>query len=316
MSNLQEQEMSVNQRTKPSQKKFDFHPRAHSTHCVRELQPIPQVRFIGGFLLLISFIMALIILLCASAEASAGEYCFMVRDLKTGKNLVYEGECTRKMSPCSTFKIVLSLMGYDAGILENLTAPMWPYEESYGAEREELKQAHNPRMWIDNSCVWYSQVLAEKLGKNRFDRYVKLFGYGNGDTSGDPGQHNGLTGCWLCSSLKISPEGQVSFLSKLVRQEFPVSPTAYKYTGKLLFLGDLPGGWKLYGKTGTGFQEKKDGVLDYKRQFGWFAGWAINGDRCLVIARLIFDRREEQGYAGKRAREQVKEWLARQLKAL
>lgn len=309
-------DIMMNQAPRSSLKKFDSHSRARRARCLYLLPAPLRTRFMQGFLSLMSLLAALIMPSCASAEAFSGTHCFMVRDLKTGKNLVYEGECTRKMSPCSTFKIALSLMGYDAGILENLTAPLWPYEESYGAAREELKQAHNPRMWIDNSCVWYSQVLAEKLGKNRFDRYVKLFGYGNGDTSGDPGHHNGLTGCWLCSSLKISPEGQVAFLSKLVRRELAVSPAAYKYTGELLFLGDLPGGWKLYGKTGTGFQEKKDGALDYKRQFGWFVGWAINGDRCLVIARLIFDRREEQGYAGKRAREQVKEWLTRQLKAL
>lgn len=250
-----------------------------------------------------------LIFFCTAAGAFAGDSSFLVRDLDRGKDLVREGDCSLEMSPCSTFKIALCLMGFDAGILKDSRTPLWPYDESYGADREELKQPHNPQMWIRNSCVWYSRVLAGNLGMDRFKHYIDLFEYGNRDIAGDPGKHNGLTGCWLCSSLRITPEGQVSFLSRFLRRDLKVSRRSYELTRDLLFIDKLAGGWSLYGKTGTGFQANKDGELDYKRQFGWFVGWAEGNGRTLVFARLILDQREEQGYAGKRAMSQVRDWL-------
>lgn len=39
----------------------------------------------------------------------------------------------KQMSPCSTFKIPLSLMGYDAEVLKDETNPTWDFQEGHDA---------------------------------------------------------------------------------------------------------------------------------------------------------------------------------------
>lgn len=135
--------------------------------------------------------------------------CFLVHEHQ--RAIYKEGDCSARHAPCSTFKIVLSLIGYNEGLLLNETHPEWPFQEGYLDDLERWKQAHTPLMWMKNSCVWYSQVLAQKLGIARFKEYIEEMNYGNRDVSGDKGQDNGLTRSWLSSSLKISPEEQVFF---------------------------------------------------------------------------------------------------------
>ena len=62
------------------------------------------------------------------------------------------------MSPCSIFKIAISLMGFDSGILLDDTHPTCDFKPGYVDCLERWKQPHNPKMWLANSCVWYSQM--------------------------------------------------------------------------------------------------------------------------------------------------------------
>lgn len=64
------------------------------------------------------------------------------------------------------------------------------------------------------------------------------------------------------------------------------------------------GGWRVSGKTGTGFQLRPDGTSDPDRQVGWFVGWAQRQGTTLVFARLIEDEERSVGVrAGLRARD-------------
>ena len=60
--------------------------------------------------------------------ACAHELCTLVADADTGQSLVHSGPaCAERVTPASTFKIAISLMGYDAGILQDESRPAWPY---------------------------------------------------------------------------------------------------------------------------------------------------------------------------------------------
>ena len=133
--------------------------------------------------------------------------------------------------------------------------------------------------------------MTQHLGVEKFDRYIRAFGYGNRDGSGDAGKDNGLTRAWLSSSLKISPAGQIEFLRTLTRGKLPVSRYALDVTAAVTALGKLPGGWELHGKTGTGPFRKADGKPDQNHAYGWFVGWAVRDGRTVVFARLV----EEKG---------------------
>jgi len=229
--------------------------------------------------------------------------CTALADAATSITLRQVGVCDQRMTPASTFKIAISLMGYDSGFLKDTRSPALPFRVGYPDWNPSWKTTTVPASWIENSVVWYSQRITESLGKKRFARYVHTFSYGNEDVSGAPGKQDGLTGSWLSSSLKISPQEQLTFLAKIVRREFPVSPHAYEMTAKLTTVATLPNGWKVYGKTGTGAATKADGSEDWEHSIGWFVGWAVKGSRAIVFVRQIQDTKEETTYAGPRARE-------------
>ncbi len=243
-------------------------------------------------------------LLVASAAIHAEPLCTLLADATTAKVLRRSGaHCAQGYTPASTFKIPLSLMGYDAGFLTDEHLPAIPYREGAVALDPSWKTTVDPTSWIKNSVVWYSQQLTVWLGNERLTRYLGRFGYGNQDLSGNPGLNDGLTQAWLSSSLRISPLEQAAFLAKVATRQLPVSARAYEMTGRLLYVGELPNGWTVRGKTGTGFQMKDDGTADLSRQIGWFVGWATRGRRTIVFVYAVGDDTVQPSRAGPRARD-------------
>ncbi|HVQ14960.1 MAG TPA: penicillin-binding transpeptidase domain-containing protein, partial [Vicinamibacterales bacterium] len=174
--------------------------------------------------------------------------------------------------------------------------PAWPYKQEYQTWNDAWKQTTTPKTWLRDSVVWYSQVLTRKLGAGRLQDYVNKLAYANRDLSG------GLTTAWLSSSLQISATQQVEFVRRMVRQELPVSRAAVDRTMALMPLA-ATAGWRVSGKTGTGFQRGADGRNDQDRQVGWFVGWASREGRTVVFVRLLEDDRPERINAGLRARD-------------
>lgn len=247
--------------------------------------------------------MKVIILLCimlANSICIASETCFLAVE---GDTIIkQEGDCKKRWPPCSTFKIAISLMGYDADILEDESMPTWQYQDGYVDWNEKWKAPHKPSLWIVNSCVWYSQIITQKLGLKRFSTYVNKLKYGNQDISGDKGKNNGLTNCWLSSSLEISAEEQVNFLQKLIHEKLPVSVHAQKMTKNIIFVKELKNGWKLYGKTGNGSQLNADKSTKIDKQIGCFVGFLQKENRSIVFACWIADDQPEDTYASIRAK--------------
>ncbi|HVQ14880.1 MAG TPA: penicillin-binding transpeptidase domain-containing protein, partial [Vicinamibacterales bacterium] len=64
--------------------------------------------------------------------ASAATTCTLIVDAATGATLVRTGNrCDERLTPASTFKIPLSLIGFDSGILTDAARPAWPYQQEY-----------------------------------------------------------------------------------------------------------------------------------------------------------------------------------------
>ena len=216
--------------------------------------------------------------------AQTNTVCTLVVSADTGKTVLEEGDCGRRYSPASTFKIAISLMGFDSGILESPDKPVLPFKKGYTDFIPEWRHSQTPTTWMRDSVVWYSQQTTLRLGLKKFTGYLKAFDYGNQDASGDPGENNGLTHAWLSSSLQISPREQVGFLGKLVHRELPVSEKAVSNTSIILDQG-MKGDWHVFGKTGSGRTRGANGKLT--KPFGWFVGWANRGKETVLFARLI-----------------------------
>lgn len=217
--------------------------------------------------------------------------CTLLVDADTGKALVREGQCEQRVTPASTFKVAISLMGYDSGILLDTATPQLPFREGYVDWVPEWRATTGPAAWMKHSVVWYSQQLTTRLGAERFQSYLDRFDYGNRDASG------GLTEAWLGSSLKISADEQAVFLRKLVNHTLPVSAKAFDMTASLMRYARLRNGWDVYAKTGSGSEPGSP-------SHGWLVGWASSGSRTIVFARLVQDeQREPGGRAGLRVRD-------------
>ncbi len=228
---------------------------------------------------------SLLWLVFASA-AQAETLCTTLADAATGQVLKQDGRCDMRVTPASTFKIAISLIGFDSGFLVDEHHPVLAFRDGYADWNPAWRQPTDPARWIRYSVVWFSQVVTRHLGEARFSRYVKAFRYGNEDVSGDPEKYNGLTHAWLSSSLRISPLEQLAFLEKVVRRQLPVSARAYDMTDRITFVAQLPNGWEVHGKTGTGSPIDATGAKDLDHDYGWFVGWARKGQRAIVFARL------------------------------
>lgn len=226
--------------------------------------------------------------------------CTLIVDAESGATLRRNGSCDQQVSPASTFKIPLALMGYDSGILQNETTPRWDYKPEYNAIQRD-RHPVDPTSWEKDSVVWFSQQITRKLGTERFAAYVARFGYGNGDIAGNPGKKDGLTHAWLSSSLQISPKEQVYFVRRILDRSLPVSAKAFEMTDAVIPAFDA-GEWKVKGKTGTGWMTGKSIKVDRNRPFGWFVGWAEKGSQRVVFARLFVNDGKSPVLLGPRVR--------------
>lgn len=227
----------------------------------------------------------------------------VIEDLGTGATILHQGEGGMRFSPCSSFKIPIALMGFDAGVLTDPHHPRLDYRPEYAASMALHRKATDPTIWLRDSVVWYSQQTTQRLGFERFSDYVARFDYGNGDVSGNPGKNDGLTQAWLMSSLQISPGEQVNFIRRLLDRRLGLSEKATTMTIASMPVFPSAGGWTVRGKTGSGWLKDASGESRKDRPQGWFVGWAEKGQRRLVFARLEIADRAYDAPGGTRARE-------------
>lgn len=237
-----------------------------------------------------------------AACAHPSKNCFIAKE--NGKIVKQEGECTKRHSPFSTFKIPLALMGFDAGILKSSQEPLMEFSNEIQTRfgrpdkfpiMRLWPRAHTPETWMRYSVVWYSQEITQKLGMEKFKEYTQKLTYGNADVSGNQGKNDGIYNAWLGSSLQISALEQVEFIEKLSKRELDISKEAQENTINLIVLEDMWDDWKLYGKTGGG-------------SFGWFVGWIEKGDRLIAFAQYI-DTNTSPITSGRIAKELAKDNL-------
>ena len=244
--------------------------------------------------------LGLMTLLPMSAQAAVN--CTLIASYPEGNIIEETGDCRTPYAPASTFKIPLALIGFDSGILKDAHNPTWDYKPEYKASAREQKSV-DPTIWEKDSIVWYSQEITRQLGEARFKQYVDQFAYGNQDVAGTPGKP-GLTHSWLFSSLLISPVEQIEFVQRLLARDLGVSDHAYDMTLAVMPEFSADKGWRVFGKTGSGWLTNRHGRSDKTKPQGWFVGWAEQGTRRIVFAKLVIDDEAHAEYGGPRARVQ------------
>ncbi len=238
---------------------------------------------------LFSYLIAFLFIIPCVHGFSAEENFFLINGV-TGEVISELGpNINKQMSPCSTFKITLSLMGYDAEVLVDEANPIWDFQESYDDWLESWRVPQSPLSWMKHSCVWYSKVLSLELRIGKIQNYLTSIKYGNQDSSGGLTEPGPLDPFWINSSLEISPKEQVDFIQKMVLAQLPISFRSIQMTKVLIFKEELPEGWKLFGKTGwSGSDITKDGKT---LEHSWFVGWIEKDNDFYPFAYLIREKK-------------------------
>lgn len=253
----------------------------------------------------------LLLLLLSPGAGRAGMICSLTMDADSGVVLDEQGDCDRRVTPASTFKLPLAVLAAEAGLIGGPGTPVLhprKGDPDYGGPA--WTGPVDPAIWMEQSVLWFSWRLAEGLGPDRLAEGVRRIEFGNADMTGDPGQGNGMTRAWIGSSLTISGREQARFLRRLLRGDLPVSPQAME-RGSALLPVFVAGDWTIAGKTGSAFPRRPDGRPDRNRGWGWFVGWARHGDRRLILVRLWQDDRATPGSAGPRLRDRtLADWPA------
>ncbi len=233
-------------------------------------------------------------LLVFHTRAIFAEENFLLIDGITNETVLKLGShVEERISPCSTFKITLSLMGYDTGILIDEVTPSWDFHEGYNDCLPSWRAPITPKSWLEYSCVWYSKVLSLRLGLEKIQSYLTSMEYGNRDMSGGLAEPGPMDPTWINSSLKISPKEQVDFIQKMILGKLPISTHAIQMTKALLFKEESPEGWKLFGKTGwSGSDTGWDGKT---LEHGWFVGWLEKDHHFFPFAYLICEQKIDLG---------------------
>lgn len=231
--------------------------------------------------------------------------CMILIDANTSKVMFKynpKNRCATRISPDSTFKIPLSLMAFDLGLITESTVFIWDKQDK---GMPEWNQNQTPLTWERFSVVWVSQQLTPRIGAEKIEEYLDAFNYGNQDFSGDTDKNNGLTHAWLSSSLKISANEQLKFLQAMARQKLAVSQYAVDRTKANLLLGNIGNSYTLYGKTGSGWKQQDEHITKYRE--GWFVGYVEDKKHQYIFVTNISDTNlpesSDQRYAGSIAKQ-------------
>ena len=121
-----------------------------------------------------------------------------------------EKRAVMRFSPASTFKIAHSLIALDLGIVKNVDEVFFSYDGHSQYFLKSWQKDMGLKEAVKTSNVEAFKVMASKIGKERMQKALALFDYGNANIGKD------ITSFWLDGTLKISALEQLSFLEKLL----------------------------------------------------------------------------------------------------
>ncbi len=176
-----------------------------------------------------------------------------------------------RRSPCSTFKIVSSLIALENGIMDpEDSMRSWSGEICWN---EDWNRDIDFDKAFKASCVWYFREVINDIGPELMQQGVDQLLYGNRDISDWEGRENtnnnnrALTGFWLESSLLVSPKEQAEVMERIFGKDSVYSEKTRDELKKVMLVEESGSDILVYGKTGMG---KTEGVV----VDAWFTGFA------------------------------------------
>lgn len=182
-----------------------------------------------------------------------------------------------RRSPCSTFKIISSLIALEEGVIgPDDSVRTWSGEIFWN---EEWNRDIGFSDAFHASCVWYFREVIDEIGKETMQEELNRLLYGNCDISDWEGHLNTnnsnpvLTGFWIESSLLISPKEQTEVMERIFGDHTEYSEETLDQLKQVMLLSEQnEADVSIYGKTGMG---KAHGIV----VDSWFTGFADTDGR-------------------------------------
>lgn len=210
-----------------------------------------------------------------------------------------------RRSPCSTFKIISSLIALENGVIEpERSTRKWSGETFWN-------EAWNKDIGFQDafrtSCVWYFREVVDAIGKEQIQAELDELSYGNCDISDWGGALNtnnnnpALTGFWIESSLKISAKEQAEVMERIFGDSTAYGEETLGWLKQVMLVPEpKDAGAVIYGKTGmgklggitvdcwfTGFADTPDGPIYYCVYLGETEGKEVTSAKAKEIAVQI-----------------------------
>lgn len=225
----------------------------------------------------------------------------VIYDAAENSYQIYNRELAQtRRSPCSTFKIISSLIGLEKGIIvpENSTR-IWSKEIFWN---EDWNRDISFPDAFRTSCVWYFREVIDEIGQETMQKELDRLSYGNCDISDWEGRLNtnnsnpALTGFWIESSLLISPTEQVQVMERIFGESSSYSPESLDQLKQVMLLPKQDETEPyIYGKTGMG---KAHGIV----VDAWFTGFAESEQKRIFFC-VYLGETADQNVSSAKARE-------------
>ncbi len=203
-------------------------------------------------------------------------------------------------SPCSTFKIISSLIALENGIIvPDDSIRTWNGEIFWN---EEWNRDIDFSDAFHASCVWYFREIVDEIGTDMIQENLNELAYGNCDISDWEGRLNTnndnplLTGFWIESSLLISPKEQVEVMNRIFGDDTDYSEETLNQLKQVMLLSEQNSAdISIYGKTGMG---KAGGVV----VDSWYTGFADTINQRIFFC-VYLGETDHQNVSSAKARE-------------